>query len=538
MHSLITLDGLAYRSPDGRTLFENLTLAFGRERTGLVGRNGVGKTTLVRLILGELEPAAGAVVVRGRVAVAPQTIAPPPDATVANLLGVAETLAVLERVERGEASGADLEAADWLAPARLDAALARMGLAGLDPRRSALSLSGGQVTRARMAGLLAAEPDVILLDEPTNNLDAEGRAAIADLLETWTGGALVISHDRALLRRMDRIVELSSLGARVYGGDYDLYAERKAGEAAAAARDLDSAARRLTQVDREAQAAKERKARSDAAGKRSRLKRDAPKTWLDGQAERAENSGHRQSQLDQRLRAEAEQDLEAARARVERVRRLAFDLPPSNLAEGKLVLAFDDVAFAWPGGAPVLSGMSFRLTGPARAALRGPNGAGKTTLIHLAVGDLAPSEGRIVRGAPAVLLDQRAALLNDDETLLENFRRLNPEADDNAAHAALARFVFRNVAALKPAATLSGGERLRAALACVLMAANPPPLIILDEPTNHLDLESIEAMEAALAGYDGALLIASHDAAFLEAVGVNQRIELGVADTRGGGAAP
>jgi ATPase subunit of ABC transporter with duplicated ATPase domains len=538
MHSLITLDGLAYRSPDGRTLFENLTLAFGRERTGLVGRNGVGKTTLVRLILGELEPAAGAVVVRGRLAVAPQAVAPPPDATVADLLGVAETLAVLERVERGEASDADLEAADWLAPARLDAALARMGLAGLDLRRSALALSGGQVTRARMAGLLAAESDVILLDEPTNNLDAEGRAAIADLLEIWTGGALVISHDRALLRRMDRIVELSSLGARVYGGDYDLYAERKAGEAAAAARDLDTAARRLTQVDREAQAAKERKARSDAAGKRSRLKRDAPKMWLDGQAERAENSGHRQSQLDQRLRAEAERDLEAARARVERVRLLAFDLPLSNLAEGKLVLAFEDVAFAWPGGAPVLTGVSFRLTGPARAALSGPNGSGKTTLIRLAVGGLTPSQGRIVRGAPAVLLDQRAALLNDDETLLENFRRLNPEADDNIAHAALARFVFRNVAALKPAATLSGGERLRAALACVLMAASPPPLIILDEPTNHLDLESIEAVEAALAGYDGALLIASHDEAFLEAVGVNQRIDLGMTETRGGDAPP
>jgi ATPase subunit of ABC transporter with duplicated ATPase domains len=138
----------------------------------------------------------------------------------------------------------------------------------------------------------------------------------------------------------------------------------------------------------------------------------------------------------------------------------------------------------------------------------------------------------IRRGVPAALLDQRAALLDDDETLLTNFRRLNPAADDNAAHAALARFVFRNVTALKPAGALSGGERLRAALACALMAAHPPQLIILDEPTNHLDLESIAAVEAALAAYDGALLVVSHDRDFLAAIGVTRELELGTPSAR------
>jgi ATPase subunit of ABC transporter with duplicated ATPase domains len=125
------------------------------------------------------------------------------------------------------------------------------------------------------------------------------------------------------------------------------------------------------------------------------------------------------------------------------------------------------------------------------------------------------------------LLDQRAALLDDDQTILENFRRLNPEASVNDAHAALARFLFRNAAAHQSAGTLSGGERLRAALACVLCGATPPQLLILDEPTNHLDLTSIEAVEAALAGYDGALLVVSHDADFLDALGVEHRISLG-----------
>ncbi|MGH6972867.1 MAG: ATP-binding cassette domain-containing protein, partial [Caulobacteraceae bacterium] len=228
----------------------------------------------------------------------------------------------------------------------------------------------------------------------------------------------------------------------------------------------------------------------------------------------------------ERLRAEAERDLADAQARIERVRRLSFALPPSGLAEGKLALAFEDAAFAWPGSPPLFEGVSFRLVGPERLALTGANGVGKTTLLRLALGALPPTAGRVRLGVRAVALDQRAAILDDDLTLLENFRRANPEADDNAAHAALARFVFRNTTALKPAGALSGGERLRAALACALMAPRPPQLVILDEPTNHLDLESIEAVEAALLAYDGALLVASHDRDFLAAIGVEREVAL------------
>jgi ATPase subunit of ABC transporter with duplicated ATPase domains len=523
---LITLDGLSQSSPDGRVLFENLTLALGRERTGLVGRNGVGKTTLIRLILGELPPAAGAVTVNGRVAALRQQLEPPPGATLASLLGVAEPLAGLERLEAGDGADGDLEAADWTLPPRIETALAEMGLAGMPLERPASTLSGGQATRAALAALLIAEPDFIVMDEPTNNLDADGRAAVADLLERWRGGALVVSHDRSLLRRVDTIVELTSLGANLYGGGYELYAARKAEEEAAAARELDRAEQALARTERGIQVAKERKARNDAAGRRARLRGDVPRIVLNARAGKAEESGGALNRLAERLRAEAQADLADAEARVERIRRLAFDLPPSGLPAGKLALAFERVGFQWPDATSVLSDVSFRLTGPERVALTGANGVGKTTLIRLAVGDLQPSEGVVRRGVAAALLDQRGALLDDRQTLLENFRRLNPAMDDNAAYAALARFVFRNVAALKPAGTLSGGERLRAALACALMAARPPQLIILDEPTNHLDLDSIAAVEAALAAYDGALIVASHDRDFLAAVGVEREIAL------------
>ncbi len=525
----VTLDGLSASAPDGRPLFQDLTLAFGAERTGLVGRNGAGKTTLLRLILGEAAPAAGRVTVRGRIGVLRQTIPPDvADGSIARLLEVEDGLARLSRIETGQGDEADLADADWTLPSRLEAALERVELAGLDPDRPVASLSGGQTTRVALAAQLIAGPDLILLDEPTNNLDRHARDLVATILRDWKGGAIVISHDRALLRKMDRVVELSSLGATVYGGGYDLYAARKAEEEAAAARDLETAERRIARVGREAQEARERKARRDSAGRRQAAKGGEPRIMLSAQAERAETSGARENRVAQKLAQDAAEQLAEAEARVERVRALAFDLPPSGLANGKMVLTFKDVAFAFTGAPPILQDLSFQITGPERVAVQGPNGAGKTTLIRLATGQLQPTEGCVVLGARAALLDQRAAILDDQETLVEAFRRLNPDANENAARAALARFLFRNTAADARVGGLSGGERLRAALACVLLASRPPQLLVLDEPTNHLDLDSISAIEAALRGYDGALLVVSHDDDFLDAIGVTRSVQPGV----------
>ncbi len=526
MASFITLSELAYRTADGRELFSDLTLAFGRERTGLVGRNGAGKSTLLRLMLGELAPSEGAVSRAGRIGVLRQNLAPPPGASLADLLGVAEGLARLERIDRGEGDADNLAQADWDLAERMQAALVDVGLAGLDPTRPAESLSGGQATRAMLAALLIDRPDLLLLDEPTNNLDADARRMVAEVLAGWRGGAVGGSHDRGLLRRMDRIIELSGLGARVYGGGYDLYAERRAEERAAAAQALDNAERGARQARREAQAARERQDQRNAAGRKVAAGGGVPRIVLGAMKRRAEATSGRLDRLGDRQRRDADSALDEARAGVERVKLLTFDLPSSGLSAGRRVLSLDRVSFAWPGGPPLISQVSFELIGPRRWAIAGPNGSGKTTLLHLIAGALEPTSGEIRRGVPIALLDQRTAILSDDQTILENFRRLNVAADDNACRAALARFLFRADAALRPVAELSGGERLRAALACVLAGPTPPQLLILDEPTNHLDLDSIAAVEAALAGYDGAILAVSHDADFLAAIGVDKTVWL------------
>lgn len=166
------------------------------------------------------------------------------------------------------------------------------------------------------------------------------------------------------------------------------------------------------------------------------------------------------------------------------------------------------------------------MTGPERIAISGRNGAGKSTLLDLIEGRLSPWSGRVSVGVRTARLDQGLTALDHNQTVVENFARLNPEEGANGCRAALARFQFRSAAADRPVSALSGGQQVRAALACVLGNAVPPQLLLLDEPTNHLDLEAVEAVEAGLASYDGALLVVSHDEAFLRALGITRWLAL------------
>jgi ATPase subunit of ABC transporter with duplicated ATPase domains len=364
----------------------------------------------------------------------------------------------------------------------------------------------------------------MLLDEPTNNLDDESRQIVRDVLANWRRGAIVVSHDRALLRQMDCIVELSPLGARAYGGGYDFYVERRAEERAAAERTLATAQRDAHRIEREAQAARERQEKRSGAGARSRSKGDQPKILMDAKRDRSQRTAGAQADIAGRRRQSAAEAVEKAEAAIDQFTGIGFRLPPTGLPAGRTVLAFAGVGYRHPGMRPVLDRFDFAITGPERIALTGRNGSGKSTFLRLGAGYLDAQTGQIVRPVKAALLDQTVGVLDAGDTILANFRRLNQEATDNHAHAMLARFLFRSADARRAVGTLSGGEMLRAGLACTLGATTPPQLLMLDEPTNHLDLDSIAAIEQALRDFDGALIIASHDADFLASVGVTRRL--------------
>ena len=525
MPASITLSKCSWSTPDGRALLSDLELTFGPERAGLVGRNGIGKTTLLKLMSGELRPHTGSVTVNGVLGILRQTIQAPPHETVASLFGIADALALLRRAENGEASADELADADWTLEARVASALARVGL-DTHPETHLATLSGGQSTRARLAALIFTEPDFLLLDEPTNNLDREGRAAVIDFLAGWRGGAIIVSHDRELLEAMDAIVEMTSLGATRYGGGWRQYRERQAVELAAARHDLADAEKRVTEIDRKAQEATERKARKDRAGQRKRAKGDLPRILTGMRKDRSEDTGGATARLADRQRAQAFEAAASARQRIEILQPLSVTLPPTHLSASKSVLTIDAVSAGYEPDRPIIKKLSFAMTGPERIAVVGPNGSGKTTFLPLVAGRWRPWSGTVRVMTDFAMFDQQVSLLDPSVSVRDNFRRINPTTDENACRAALARFMFRADAALQRVSSLSGGQLLRAGLACVLGGPTPPSLLILDEPTNHLDIDSIEAVEAGLRAYDGAMLIVSHDEAFLESIAVSGRLDL------------
>jgi ATPase subunit of ABC transporter with duplicated ATPase domains len=522
----ITLASVSWSTPDSRTILSNLDLAFARERTGIVGRNGVGKSTLLRLLTGELTPATGHVAVDGRVALLRQSVQVGVGETIADLFDARAGLALLRKAEAGEASADEIAEADWTLEARIDEALAAVGLP-LSADTPLDALSGGQRTRAALAGAMFGAPDFLLLDEPTNNLDREGRAAVRELLRGWRGGAIVVSHDRELLEEMDAIVELTALGAARYGGGWSAYRARKEIELVAAEAELAGAEKRLDQSRRQAQAATEKQDRRDSGGRRKAARGDMPKIVSGGLKRRAEETRAAASRLAERHRGEAMDAVSAARGRIEVVDPLSVGLPSTGLPASRTVLELSRVTAGYAPGRPVIADLSLTITGPERVAITGPNGSGKSTLLALVAGTLAPWSGQVRVPVPFALFDQRVSLLDPALSIADNFLRRNPGTTNNQCRAALARFRFRADAADRIAGTLSGGQMLRAGLACVLGAPLPPQLLILDEPGNHLDLDSLTAIEAGLAAYDGALLVVSHDPAFLEAIGIEREIELG-----------
>jgi ATPase subunit of ABC transporter with duplicated ATPase domains len=202
-------------------------------------------------------------------------------------------------------------------------------------------------------------------------------------------------------------------------------------------------------------------------------------------------------------------------------------LAPSNLTSSKVVLRASGLTGGYDEAVPTIRDFEMEIIGPERVAVTGPNGAGKTTLIKLLTGQLAPFAGSVQIGGPMALLDQQVGLLDRGESIVENFRRLNPESSENDCRSLLAAFSFRADAALQRVGTLSGGEMLRAGLACAVGGKTPPMLLVLDEPTNHLDVEAVEKIEAGLRAFDGAILVISHDRTFLENIGVTREVELG-----------
>jgi ATPase subunit of ABC transporter with duplicated ATPase domains len=518
-----------------RTLFEslNLTVSPG-DVVGVVGANGAGKSTLLRLLAGESAPMAGRVSTAPSDAFVgwlPQEHERIPGESIAGYLGrrtgaTAATLtmedaaAALES-EAPDAADAYAVALDhWLATGapdledRAPAVLAELGLdLGLDTPMT--TLSGGQAARAALAALLLSRFDVVLLDEPTNDLDLAGLDRLESFVRGLRAGVVVVSHDREFLARcVTRVVELdlAQRQVAVHDGGYDAYLEERAVARRHAREAYEEFADK--KADLVSRARTQREWSSQGVRNAMRKAPDNDKIRRRAQSESSEKQAQKVRQMESRI-ARLEEVEEPRKEWV-----LQFDI--ARAPRSSSVVAVLDAAVVRLGDFR-LGPVSLQVSAGDRIAITGPNGAGKTTLLRLLLGHLAPDEGRASLGASVAVgeIDQARTSLAEDLPLGDAFEAAVPAMTAAEVRTLLAKFGLKADQVGSLVHRLSPGERTRAAMA--LLQARGVNLLVLDEPTNHLDLPAIEQLERALASYDGTLLLVSHDRRMLANVTLDQR---------------
>ncbi|HEY3733058.1 MAG TPA: ABC-F family ATP-binding cassette domain-containing protein [Streptosporangiaceae bacterium] len=536
MNATLVVKGLAAAYGD-RSLFSDLDLVVGPgDVTGLVGVNGAGKSTLLAVLAGLRAADAGTVSISpptASIGYLPQEPDRRPGESVQQFLARRTGVAAAEDAMQAaaQALAAGTPGADdgyahalerWLAlggadlDQRTDAVLADLGL-DVEPGHAMTALSGGQAARAGLASLLLSRYDVFLLDEPTNDLDLDGLDRLEVFVSGLRAGTVLVSHDREFLTRtVTRIVELDAAQqqVRVYGGGYQAYLDER------------EVARQHARVQYE-----------EYAGTRAALTERArtQRAWMEKGVKNARRKQPDNDKIGRKFRTEATEKQAAKARQTERlIERLEVVEEPRKEWDLRMEIAVAPRAGAIVAslrGAVVRRG-SFTL-GPVdlqidwadRVAIAGANGSGKTTLLGALLGRIPLDEGHATLGASVVVgeVDQARGLSLGAEPLIDAFGAAVPELMPSDIRTLLAKFGLRAAHVLRPAGTLSPGERTRAALA--VLQARGVNLLVLDEPTNHLDLPAIEQLEQALASYPGTLLLVTHDRRMLDTVTVNRRID-------------
>lgn len=528
---MLILQNISYPHPNKDLLFENLYLTVNRhDKIALTGNNGTGKSTLLKLIANELLPSGGQMRHDAEPYFVPQHFGQYDQLSIAQALRVNDQVNALNEILNGNASEENFALLnnDWNIEERCKEALKHWQLKELNLSQSMGTLSGGQKTKVLLAGISIHEPELVLLDEPSNHLDISGRQLLYEFIQHTKTTLLVVSHDKKILNLLNTVCELSRHGITIYGGNYDFYTEQKAAESNALHQDIHSKEKALRKAREKESETLERQQRLDARGKRKQEKAGMARIMMNTLRNKAENSTAKLKSTHSEKISDIADELQELRVTVPDIDNMKFDFDRSALHKNKLLFSANNINFTYGTQALWQTDLNLEIKSGERVALKGTNGSGKTTLIKLILGELQATTGHVYRAdARSAYIDQDYSLINNSLTVYEQAQQFNSSTlQEHEIKTRLNRFLFTKESWEKPCIALSGGERLRLTLCCLNISSRSPDLIVLDEPTNNLDIQNVEILAAAINSYQGTLIVVSHDEDFLKRIHIEQVVEL------------
>lgn len=527
---MLILQNISYTHPNKDLLFENINLILNNhEKAALIGNNGVGKSTLLKIIAQELNITYGQLKTAAPPYYIPQIFGQYNRLTVAQALKIDLKLNALNEILAGnlnEENYATLND-DWTIEQRCNSALDYWKLSNLSLSQKMETLSGGQKTKVFLAGLIIHQPEFILLDEPSNHLDLEGRKLLYDFIETTTSTLMVVSHDKTLLNLLNKIFELSKSGISTYGGDFNFYTAQKQIANDSLHHDLLTKEKALRKAKEKEKDTLERQQKLDARGKKKQEKSGVARIMMNTLRNSAENSSSKSKGIHAEKIEIINKRLHELRTALPDVDQMKFNFYHSNLHKGKVLFNAQNINHNYNEKALWQDKLTFNITSGERIAIKGLNGSGKTTLLKIILG-LKPNTG-VVTGAinNAVYIDQDYSLIKNELKVYEQAQLFNTSAlQEHEIKIRLNRFLFSKNDWDKSNNDLSGGERMRLMLCCLSMSNTPPDMMVLDEPSNNLDLQNLEILTAALTDYQGTLIVVSHDEYFLNNIFIQRIIQI------------
>lgn len=525
------LQNISYAFPGEEKLFKNLYLNIPTySKVALIGNNGTGKSTLLKIIAGIIEPAEGSVINTSHLYYVPQVFGDFGHQTIADALRVQGKLQALRDILAGNVSELNMNLLDddWTIEERCREALAYWKLEGLDLQRQMNSLSGGQRTTLLLAGISIHQPEIILLDEPTNHLDSSARKLLYDLLQKINSTVIVVSHDRKLLNLLQPMYELSKRGITIYGGNYDFYVNQKIADRQSLDENLRSkekALRKAKEIQRETI---ERQQKLDGRGKKKQEQSGVPVIMLNTLRNNAERSTSKLKGVHEEKTSQLSHDLNELRKEMPGTDEIKFNFDNTGLHNGKRLIHATGINYSYGTQNVWNKALDIQIVSADRIAIKGSYGSGKTTLVKILAGNLEPTTGSIYRTENKIVyIDQDYSLIKDDLTVYEQAVLYNkPALQEHEIKTRLNRFLFSLQYWNRPCRVLSGGEKMRLMLCCLTIQNQAPDIIILDEPTNNIDIQNIAILTAAINQYKGTLLVISHDDHFLKEIQVADHISL------------